>query len=225
MMQTRCFILVVLATIMFYSCAPTNQLGLTRESYEDFYSEHPTSIMIMPPINKSMKVEAKLFFYNTLVQPIVEKGYYIVPFYMGLDILKNESAYDSELLYDKSMKVVKQTWGIDAVLFTTIYEWKKVGTGQVVVDIGYELRSTESDKILYDKRGDVTVNMTSNSGNYFVDLAAIALKTAFAREINVAKSCNKVGLEDMPYGSHNKLYMQDKTKSIGEKNFSVVVSQ
>ncbi|MDC1106828.1 DUF799 family lipoprotein [Prolixibacteraceae bacterium] len=225
MMKTKYILIVLLFVVVFHSCAPTNQMALKRSSYEDYYEEKPACVMIMPPMNKSTKVEAKQFFYVTLVQPLVEKGFYVVPPYMGIEMLKNESAYDAEDLYGRSLLAASTTWGVDAVLFTTIYDWKKVGTGAVMVDISYELRSTTSNKVLYKRRGDVTVYMTSNSGSILVNLAAIALKTAFTREISVAKSCNVIGLADLPYGAHSKLYLNDKDTPIGEDKFSIVVSQ
>jgi hypothetical protein len=70
---------------------------LKSVAYKKLYSEAPKTILIMPPINKSTNVEAKEYFHSTLSVPLANQGYYVIPPFLSMEILKKESAYNSEL--------------------------------------------------------------------------------------------------------------------------------
>ena len=68
-------IAIALMALMLASCASSS---LTREvRYPKMYEEKPTSIVVMPPINRTTHVDAKDFFYTTMYTPLCEKGYYV----------------------------------------------------------------------------------------------------------------------------------------------------
>ena len=70
------FILGVVAVIMS-GCGATGPLK--SETYKSLYDEKPLSILALPPINKSTKVEAKELFYSSVVGPLAEKGFSVMP--------------------------------------------------------------------------------------------------------------------------------------------------
>jgi len=218
------FILIsILITIVLSSCAPSiNKLT----AYSDIYEETPLSIMIMPPINKSTKVDAKMSFYNTLAMPIAENGYYAFPPSLSMQFMQDQSAYDAELLLDKSMNVINQAFDADAVLFTIIHEWRKVTIGStVIVKIEYLLKSAKTDEVLFNRIGLVTVTASSDTGNALADLAIGMLKTAFTKEVSIASTCNNYTFKDIPKGKYSSLYGTDQNIRVGKKEFSVRLSQ
>ena len=74
---------------------------VTRESqYAKMYEEKPLTLLVMPPINNSTNVEAKDLLYTSISRPLVEAGYYVISPLLAMDVLKAESAYDSELFFD-----------------------------------------------------------------------------------------------------------------------------
>ena len=195
-------------------------------AYPNLYNEKPLSIIVMPPINKSTKVEAKTGFYNTLTMPLAESGYYAFPASISMLFWKEQSAYDAELLIDKPMGVLNEMLGADAVLFTTIHSWRKVAlTSSVEVEIEYLLKGTLSDDVLYQRKGLLTVQSSSNSGSALADLATNVIKTALTKEVDVAQKCNEYTFQDMPRGKYSPLFGKDGTSGAGKKEFSVTVTQ
>ena len=218
------FILIsILITIIISSCAPTvNKLT----AYSDLYEERPLSIMIMPPINKSTKVDAKMSFYNTLAMPIADNGYYVFPPSLSMQFMQDQSAYDAELLLDKSMNVINQAFDADAVLFTIIHDWRKVTIGStVIVNIEYIVKSAKTDEILFNRKGLVRVNASSNTGSPLADLAIGMLKTALTKEVSVARTCNNYTFIDIPKGKYSSMFGKDQLSPAGKKEFSVTLSQ
>jgi hypothetical protein len=213
----------IIIPLLLSACSP--QISKLT-AYGALYEEKPVSIMIMPPINKSTKVDAKMCFYNTLAMPLADNGYYAFPPSISMQVMQDQSAYDSELLLDKSMKVVNQTLGADAVLFTIVHEWRKVTIGNTVeVKIEYIIKSAKTDEILYNRIGLVKVKASSNSGNVFADLAVMMIKTALTKEVTVARKCNDYTFTDIPKGKYSELCGKDQQSIAGKKEFSVTLSQ
>ena len=68
-MKRIVFITFAAISMLFVSCMSVN----TRESqYPKMYSEHPTTILVMPPINNTTNVEAKDLLYTSISYPLIE---------------------------------------------------------------------------------------------------------------------------------------------------------
>ncbi|NIJ43951.1 hypothetical protein FHR24_000390 [Wenyingzhuangia heitensis] len=216
------YLYIFISVIILSSCAATN---LKSEAYKDLYNEKAVSVLIMPPINKSTHVEAKEYFYSTLNHEIAEDGYYVFPQFLMMDVLKKESAYDSELFVDRDdLSIFKESFGADLILFTTIHDWKKnhIG-GKINVDIEYTIKSSKNSNILYHRRGDISVNTSINvSGGglagALISIAATAINTSKTKYVNVARATNLYTLESLPKGKYHYNYLKDGSEQVTVKD-------
>lgn len=218
----RKLLLLVAAAAILASC--NNKITTKKETYGKLYSEKPLTIMVLPPINKSTKVEAKELFYSSLTVPITLKGYYVLPPLLTMEIMKEESVYDTELLLNNSMKKVGEAFGADAVLFTIIHDWRKTALiSQINVSIEYILKSTKTDEILFSRKGNITLNTSVNTGNALGNLVGSMLATALTREITVGRSCNIYTLSDLPAGKYEANFEKDGDLPSGKSEFQVTL--
>ena len=195
------------------------------QRYAQLYAEKPNSIMILPPINKSVNVQAKEQFYSSLTVPLTLYGYYVLPPLLTLEVLKEESAYDTENFLNNSMKPVGALFGVDAVLFTTIHNWEKSSLlNNITVKVEYMLKSTKTDSTLFHRIGTITYSSQMNSGNIFVDLVGQMLITAMQQEIAVGRRCNIYSLNDIPNGKFSPKFAADSVEAAASKEFRVRVS-
>jgi hypothetical protein len=224
------FYILLVSPLLMQSCAASK---LTRaEAYPDMYSNHPLSIAVMPPINTTTNVEAKEFFYVTLTRTLCERGYYVVPSFLCLDLYKTESAYDAENYATGPLDKFRTVLGADAALFTYITEWEKSAIeGNITVTIEYVLRSTITNETIFQRKGTITYDTsvnTSGGGGLFgalVDLAASAINTALSDYVPVARACNAAVLSDLPAGKYSPSYETDKTVIAGPKEIKQTVKQ
>lgn len=128
-------ILIFLVTIaVLSSCGLTS--GLTRGTqYPLMYKEKPVTLLIMPPINNTTNVEAKDLLYTSISKPLIDAGYYVIPPMIAMEILKEESAYDSEIFVDSSLEMFKTFFGADAVVFSEINKWAKSGSVSMPISV------------------------------------------------------------------------------------------
>ncbi len=217
-------IIFAIGILAFTSCDVTKPIP-KQEAYKNLYEEKPLSILVMPPINRSTKVEAKEFFYSTLASPIALKGYYILPPVLSMEILKEESAYDAEMFVDNSVKKFGEVFGIDAVLFTTIHQWTKSAiASKVIVKVEYALKSAKTDEILFHRIGEVTVNTSVNTGTLIGNVVGSLVSTALAKEIVVGRKCNAYTLSDLPAGKYDEAnFDKDGAIMAAPKEFSIVL--
>lgn len=208
---------------LFASCTAT-KMPSKSVTYKTLYDEKPLSILALPPINRSTKVEAKELFYSSLAVPFTLNGYYVMPPLLSMEILKEESAYDSEMFVNGSMKKVGELFGVDAVLFTTIHEWTKTAiASQVHVKIEYLLKSTKTDEILFNRIGDVTLSISLNTGNVYANIIGSMIATSLTKEIVVGRNCNIYSISDIPAGKYSTMFEKDGELISQPKEFKSVI--
>lgn len=219
-------IAIILLAASVSSCGIVSQV--TRESqYAAMYNDMPTTILVMPPINNTSNVEAKDLLYTSISRPLAEAGYYVISPLLAMDVLKAESAYDSELFIDGSLSMFKKYFGADAVVFSQIDTWAKRGFG-IDTKIRYIIKSTTSNEILFERSCDLYLDLSHNSsGNstlsILTDLAISAISTATTDHIEAARKANNYIFRDIPRGKYSPLYLQDKGVAAEPKDIKATV--
>lgn len=225
----RNILLLCLGVLSITSCATKS--SMTKEqAYGLIYQNHPRTIAAMPPINKTNNVEAKEFFYSSFTRPLAERGYYVLPSYLTMEMFKSESAYDAEMFIDGNLNRFGEILGADALLFTIIHRWEKAAlNASITVEIEYILKSTEDNSTLFSRRGTIVHDISSNTAAGglagLISMAVDALATAATSPINAARAANSYTLSDMPAGIYHPSYETDKTTAAGNKEFSVIIKQ
>ena len=215
---------------MILSCMVTScgmMSTVTRESqYAKMYEEKPITLLVMPPINNSTNVEAKDLLYTSISRPLVEAGYYVISPLLAMDVLKAESAYDSEMFFDAPLTAFQNYFGADAVVFSVIDTWAKKGLG-IETKIRYVIKSAYTNEILFDRSCDLYLDLSIDSGangllGALVDLAASAINTAATDHIMAARKANYYIIRDIPRGKYSPEYMMDQ-KTIAEPKDVVTI--
>lgn len=218
------FIFLFVVTTLLTSCSTTTPLKKSL-AYEGMYKELPLTVLLMPPINRSTNVEAKEYFYSTLNVPLNNQGYYVLPPFMSMEILKKESAYDSELFIDGSLNKFGEVFGADIVLFTIIDKWDKSSIGATVtIAVEYIVKSAKTNGTLYSRKGTIVYDASVKTGaagafGALADLAASAINTAATKYVDVGRVCNSYTFKDLPYGKYSPTYKLDGEQLAGSKEF------
>ena len=212
------------------SCTTTTPIAKSV-AYKGMYDEKPITILIMPPINKSTNVEAKEYFHSTLNIPIDNAGFYVIPPFLSMEILKKESAYDAELFLNNPLDKFGEVFGADLVLFTIINKWDKSGlAAKVYVEVEYIFKSTKTNEVVYSRKGNITYDASVSTGagglvGLAANMALSAINTAATKYINVARVCNSYTFKDLPAGKYSTMYGLDGSQSAGKKEFYVLLNK
>ena len=223
-MNTKFWFLITMVAVFFSSCSSYTRIS----QYPKMYDEKPVTILVMPPIDNTANVEAKELLYTSISYPLIEAGYYVISPHLSLDILKSESAYDAEMFMDKDLAMFGNFFGADAVIFSVIEKWTKVGFG-IQTKIQYIVKSTKTNEVLFDRTCDLYLDLSSNSSSSntlagaLTNLAVSAIQTATTDHIVAARKCNAYIFSDIPRGKYSPQYNTDQNTSAKEKNIKATV--
>ncbi|MBR7022942.1 MAG: DUF799 family lipoprotein [Bacteroidales bacterium] len=227
-MKKLFIILIAACSLCFASC---NTMKHTRgELYPKMYEEKPVTLLVMPPINNSNNVEAKELLYTSISLPLAEAGYYVISPHLAMEIYKAESAYDAENFFDQSVGMFGRVFGADAVIFSVIDEWKKVGFG-IQTKLKFIIKSTRTNEVLFDRTCNLYLDLNDN--NYYggglagvlANVAVSAINTALTDHIIAARMCNQFVFEDVPQGKYRAEHLQDQETPAREKDISTNVKK
>jgi len=221
--------IIVIAIAFLTSCSTTAPIAKSV-AYKGMYDEKPLTILLMPPINRSTNVEAKEYFHSTLNIPIANAGFYVIPTFLSMEILKKESAYDAELFLNSPLTKFEEVFGADLAVFTIIHKWDKSGlAAKVYVQVEYIIKSTKTNEIVYSRTGDVTYDASVSTGaggltGLVADMALSAINTAATKYVDVARACNAYTFKDLPAGKYSPTYGTDGELPAGKKIFKATLN-
>ena len=214
--------ILLMALLCLCMQAEAKKEKVTRATqFAKMYEERPQAIVIMPPINKTQHVEAKDYFYSTMYIPLCDRGYYVFPPMLTMEMFQTESAYDAEQFIEADLNKFREVLGADAAMFTIIKNWKRLNAlGSITVDVEYILRSTKTGETLYQREGNISIDMRvkTNIGGLWgalADLAATTVSTAATDKIVAGRQCTNYVLSNLPFGQYSPNYDKDRDYEAG----------
>jgi len=109
---------LTLAAALVSSCAAREKVD-----YQPYRMHMPHSILVLPPMNESLDVEAPASYLSTISRPIAECGYYVYPVAVIDSFLKENGIPDAAEAHAISLVKIHEVIGADAVLYVTIEDW------------------------------------------------------------------------------------------------------
>lgn len=108
---------LLLCAVVLSGCA------IAPYDYSALNEHKPRSILVIPPNNNSVEVNAPYIFLSTVSKPLAEKGYYVFPVSVIDHFLKQNGLPTPAEMNAIPLDKIQETIGADAVLYTTIEEW------------------------------------------------------------------------------------------------------
>lgn len=175
------FFLSSLCLLMLASCSSP------KFDYSAYMESKPGSILVLPPVNESVEVGAGTAVFSSIVRPITEAGYYVLPPTLVSETFRQNGYSEPAEIHKIKLKRLDEIFGSDAVLYINIKEY-----GQKYIVIGsYAIVSLEArliDGVTGQEiwSGSATANSNeNNSGNSagLVGLLVEAVVTQVVQEV------------------------------------------
>ncbi len=142
-------------TLMSIGCATTQPYD-----YSAFEQSKPRSIVIIPPNNNSIEVNAPYIYLSTLTRPLAEKGYYVFPVSVIDHFLKENGLPTPAEMNGIPLDKIGEHIGADAVLYISIEDW-----GQKYQVIQSETRIQAKLRLVDVKTGELLWHATAAARN------------------------------------------------------------
>ncbi len=173
------------AALAFYALAAT---GCQAEpfDYTLFHEHPPRSILVLPPMDDTMEVDASYAYLATVTHPIAERGYYVFPVAVVANMMRENGLPGPAEMHGVSLAKIDEIFGADAVLYLTLSDW---GTSYSVLSsatrVTVEARLVDVSTGTEIWSGNATAVQGSNSGSGgLADMLASAIVNQIASSIH-----------------------------------------
>lgn len=185
----------------------------SAKNYEAFAAADPYSILVVPPVNKSVDALAGEYLSTTIARPLANRGYYVFPVNLVRRVLEDDGLSDPELVAAEDPSHLGQMFGADTVLYITIEKWTAkyiLLNTSVEVDISYTLKETATGATIWEHRQQAQYQTNQGGGGGIVGLVAQAVAAAIAKAkpdyLTLARKANAAAFttkdQGLPNGPH-----------------------
>lgn len=132
--------------------------------YSALNASKPRSIVVIPPQNNTVEVNAQYIFLSTISKPLAEKGYYVFPVSVIDNFLKENGLPTPAEMNSVPLDKIDKIIGADAVLYVSIEEWGQkyqLISSKAVVKAQLKLVDVKTGTLLWDS----TVSAEHASGD------------------------------------------------------------
>ena len=183
--QTRYRALVIAAFILFVTGCVSAPV---QYDYTALENSRPRSILVIPPLNHSVDVNASYTFLSTISRPLAEKGYYVFPVAVIDHFLKQNGLPTPGEMNGIPLDKIDEHIGADAVLYVSIVDWGQkyqVLSSKTIVHSNLRLVDVKTGNLLWEK----TVRAVQSSGDGDMGLLG-AIIIAIATQVSGSVSDN-----------------------------------
>ena len=106
---------VIGMVFLLYSCKSVD--------YTAFKESRPRSILVMPPVNMSMDIQAPAAFLASSAYPLAESGYYVIPPALSDEMFKQNGIPIADEAWEIPISKLFEIFGADSALYITITKY------------------------------------------------------------------------------------------------------
>jgi len=104
--------------------------------YSALLAHMPRSVLVLPPLDDTVEVEATYGYLSTVTRPLAERGYYVFPVAVVDRLLRDNGLTDPAAMHAAPLERIRDIFGADAVLYLTVQDW---GTSYQVLSSATEV--------------------------------------------------------------------------------------
>lgn len=191
--------------------------------YPEIYKEKPKTIMVVYPWNRSKEKFADEMFYSAICEELTLKGYYVLSALPMLDEFKADTLFSSQYYKQEDTKKLQAKYGVDAVLYVTIYSLKKEWwTTNVNINAQYDLVSAKTNEVLFSRHADF--NYDSQMPTKKKNKKSLIEDEKENHYLGICQKMQRYVFLDMPIGPYHKDYLLDQKRFSHKKDMRYKVN-
>lgn len=187
----------------------------TQENYDysALQASKPRSILVIPPMNNSIEINASNIYLSTLSRPLAEKGYYVFPVAVINQFLQENGLQSPADMHDVSLDKFAEHLNPDAILYVMIEDWGQryeILSSTTVVKAKMRLVDAKTGKILWDTQVSYAQGSGDNGGGLVGMLVQAVVDQVVGSILDptpgVARTANNLAINNQGRGLLNGPY-------------------
>lgn len=137
------------------------------QNYSALIESKPRSILVIPPQNKSVEVNAPYTYLASITKPLAEKGYYVFPVAVIDTFLKENGLPTPAEMNSVPLDKLRENIGVDAVLYVTINQWGQkyqILSSKAIVSADMRLVDARTGELLWSGKSYAEQASSNNNG-------------------------------------------------------------
>jgi hypothetical protein len=146
--------------------------------YTAFMKARPTTLLVMPPLNESLEVNATPGVWAQTTLPLAEAGYYVLPVTLVDETFRQNGVPTAQDAQDIPLQKLHEFFGADAAVYIKV---KKYGTSYAViasetrVEVEARIVDLRSGDLLWQGSAAATSAERQNSGGGLIGVLVTAV--------------------------------------------------
>ncbi len=183
-------------------------------SYPLIYKEKPRSILVLYPWNWSKREDAGDIFLINMTRELSLKGYYVPSVLKSFSDYKADTMFSAKYIKHSDAKALGEEYGVDAVLYSTIYSLNKNWWSTAITSSGeFFMISTKTEDTLFFRKTEFIYDTPKPA--YKPSKKSEVFNMDMTREVpffGLGHQMCKYVFIDIPFGPYHKKYMKDQKK-------------
>jgi len=188
----------------------------TPYDYTEFENSKPRSIVVIPPNNSSLEVNAPYIYLSTLSRPLAEKGYYVFPVSVIDYFFKENGLPTPAEMNNIPLDKIGEHIGADAVLYINIEDWGQkfqVISSVARVQANLKLVDVKTGKLLWESIAQAKKSSDDGGGGLLGAVVNAVVTQVLASTISdptpgLARQANNVAINNQMRGMLDGPYKQ-----------------
>lgn len=155
--------------------------------YAAFKQSRPKSILILPPVNASLDVNATYGMLSQMTYPLGEAGYYVLPVALVDETLKQNGMSNAADIQTIAPTKLNEIFGADAALYVTVSKYGSIYavlSSAVVVTANAKLIDLKTGGTLWSGTASASSNEGGNSGGGLIGMLVTAAVNQIANNLS-----------------------------------------
>ena len=185
-----------------------------EKNFPLMYKETPKSILVLYPWNRSKRDDASEIFLTNITKALSLRGYYIPSAINSFNDYRADTLFSSQYIPHSKANELGQIYGVDAVLYVTIYSLNKNWwSTSITSSAEYHLISTKSLDTLFFRKTEFIYDTPKPA--YKPNKKSEIFNMDIDREVpffGLGYQMTNYVFIDFPFGPYHKKHLKDKEK-------------
>lgn len=190
--------------------------------YTALMKSKPRSIVVIPPMNNSVEVNAPYIYLSTITRPLAERGYYVFPVSVIDHFMKENGLPTPAEMNTIPLDKIDEIIGADAVLYVSIEEWGqsyRITTSAAVVTVSMKLVDVKTGVTLWEGSGSRQQSSGDGGGGLIGALIGALVTQVLSSSIDHTPTLSRNVNNNVIYNDVNGLLAGPYAKLVpGQKN-------
>jgi hypothetical protein len=208
MMRRNQPVFLALLSVLFLGL--TGCVTTSPPDYSAYRSHMPRSILVLPPTNDSIEVNASYVYLSTITLPLAEAGYYVFPVAVVDNYMKENGLPTPHEMNTVPLDKLRKVFGADAVLYIHIEDWGQkyqVISSTTIVKARAKLVDVRTGAALWEGTAQAAQGSGDGGGGLLGSMIAAVVDQVVHTATNRTHPLSRMANHGMILNTHNGLLL------------------